>query len=71
MRGDRMDGNRLNGRSNHREFVYTGDPIPGLDVYPDFVTGLQKAMLDSLVKRGLLSSDQIEQVVRNLKPQIS
>ena len=71
MRGDRMDGSRLNGRSTHREFVYTGDPIPNLDAYPDFLTGLQKSMLHSLVKRGLLTSDQIEQVVRKLKPQIN
>jgi len=50
---------------NHRDFVYVGEPIPPIDSAKnaDFVLSMQKAMLLSLLKRKLLTSSQMEQIM--------
>jgi len=48
-----------------REFTYIGEPIPkfGGAEHKEFLRNFQKAMLLSLVERGLLSKDQAERVL--------
>ena len=57
----------------HREFVYTGDPIPDISVqeHTDFLMNFQKAILCSLEKRKLLSASQRESCVLELEKQYS
>ena len=52
-----------------RNFVYVGDPIPPIDSNKNtgFICGLQKAMLLSLVKRKLLTTSQMEQVLEHIQ----
>ena len=52
-----------------RNFVYVGEPIPPIDSTKnvDFIFGMQKAMLLSLVKRKLLTTSQMEQVLERIK----
>jgi len=52
-----------------REFVYIGSPAQKIEKQgnADFVTHLQKSMLLSLVKRGLLTSAQMDSVMAKLE----
>lgn len=53
----------------HREFVYTGEPLPRLDEpeYAAFLTEIQKAIFWSLEKRKLLTPTQREHCLRELE----
>lgn len=57
----------------HREFVYTGEPIPDISVqeHAEFLVNFQKAILCSLEKRELLSASQRERCVLELEKQYS
>lgn len=46
----------------HREFVYSGEPVPELNgqEYAEFLINIQRAVILSLEKRELLSASQRE-----------
>lgn len=52
-----------------RNWVYIGDPIPEIDPVKnsDFLLLMQTAMLESLVKRKLLTTSQMEQIKENIE----
>lgn len=52
----------------HREFVYSGGPVPGLDgqEYTEFLLNIQRAVILSLEKRDLLSALQREHCLLKL-----
>jgi hypothetical protein len=49
----------------HRNFIYTGNPVPAVDKkkHADFILNYQKSVLLALVKRNLLSKSQFERCV--------
>ncbi|MCH1978308.1 hypothetical protein MCG44_00885 [Lawsonibacter sp. OA9] len=53
----------------HREFAYTGKPVPKLDdpKYAAFLTEIQKAVFWSLEKRKLLTPEQREHCLEELE----
>ena len=57
----------------HREFVYTGDPVPDLDrqEYAAFLLNVQKGVLFSLEQRKLLTPSQRERCLAALENQYS
>ncbi len=52
----------------HREFVYSGGPVPELDgqEYTEFLLNIQRAVILSLEKRDLLSALQREHCLLKL-----
>ncbi len=52
-----------------RNWVYVGGPIPVIDLVKnnDLLLLMQAAMLESLVKRNLLTTSQKEQVKENIE----
>lgn len=54
-----------------REFVYTGEPVPELNVreHAAFLMNLQKAILFSLEKRKLMTPSQRERCILMLEEQ--
>ena len=52
-----------------RNFVYVGNPIPKTNTskHKDFIIHLQKSMLLSLVKRGLLTTIQMNSVMSEIE----
>ena len=55
----------------HRDFVYTGEPVPKItqEDYPDFLLQYQRSILLSLVKRGLITLSQCERCIEKLENQ--
>ncbi|GHV45740.1 hypothetical protein FACS189492_3080 [Clostridia bacterium] len=53
----------------HRDFVYTGEPIPQIDKtrHREFLLNVQSAMLASLAERGLLTKEQAKRVMENIE----
>ena len=56
-----------------REFVYIGDPVPELNEqeHAKFLLNVQKSILFSLEKRGLLTGNQRERCLTALEQQYS
>jgi hypothetical protein len=56
---------------NPREFVYVGESAPQIKTSgnTDFIIHFQKAMLLSLVKRNLLTSEQMDCVMSKIEKQ--
>ena len=61
--------NKKRNKYKPREFTYVGDPIPKItyENYPEFLLLYQKAILQSLVKRDLLTNSQMERVIEKLE----
>ncbi len=58
---------------NTREFIYIGEPLPKVDSKEksDFLLNMQKAMIESLVERKLLTVSQGIQVYDLLVRQLN
>ena len=52
-----------------RNWVYVGEDIPGIDPIKniEFLLCMQNAMLQSLVKRNLLTTSQMERIKENIE----
>ena len=52
----------------HRDFIYIGEPIPKIDPveHKEFLLNVQRAMLQSLEERKLLTKDQAERALDNV-----
>lgn len=52
-----------------RNWVYVGEEIPDIDPIEnaDFLLCMQNAMLQSLVKRNLLTTSQVKQIKENIE----
>ncbi len=57
----------------HREFVYVGAPVPELkeQEYPAFYLHIQKSILASLEKRGLLTHLQYNRCAEEIEKRYS
>jgi len=55
----------------HREFIYTGEPVLGLNGQEDaaFLLNIQRAVIWSLEKRKLLTASQRERCMTELEKQ--
>ena len=55
----------------HRDFTYTGEKVPEINTKEnaDFILHFQNSMLQSLVRRKLLTDEQAKQVVEKLQHQ--
>ena len=53
------------------DFIYASNPAPKIEIYKhkDFIMHLQKSMLLSLVKRKLLTHEQMERIMAELEKQ--
>jgi len=54
-----------------REYVYAGEPVPQVTEreYPEFYLQFQRAVLASLMKRGLLSRSQHDRCIAEMEKQ--
>lgn len=55
----------------HREFVYTGEPIPTINKkeHTEFLINAERSIFLSLRKRDLLTAAQLEQCIAELEKQ--
>jgi hypothetical protein len=53
----------------NRDWIYIGKPIPPIDYEKnsDFILNIQKAMLASLIKRNLLTHQQMGQIMEKIQ----
>ena len=51
------------------DFIYADEPVPKIEIdkHKDFIMHFQKSMLLSLVKRKLLTHEQMERVIAELE----
>jgi len=57
----------------HRDFVYVGELLPNINTqeHKDFILHFQTAMIQSLVRRNLLTDTQANRAIEELQRQVN